>query len=449
MSFSNRFRCGVWLTTAAIALVGCGPSEVAFRGNLPFVQKFSLKKSEGEKDDEYRERVQARERNLQDTSNVLAAFFGTPDNPELPPLTVQDLIDNSEPADSDKLPPLTDAHLKAVLDIEKIKMSAGAVKSDKSGNPVGLYREHCVHCHGITGDGQGPTAAFLNPYPRDYRLGTFKFKATRKGFRPTHEDLTRILMEGVPGTAMPSFNVLDKDEVESLVHYVRYLAVRGEVERALVSEIANELGEKDRLVDPANVAESSKRVIAIASRVVKKWVDAERSAWLDETGENFVKVEPRPAEWDTNPEALKAARARGRELFYGKIANCVKCHGDSALGDGQTTDFDDWSIDLGAKTEDKGRAAVEAGALPPRNIRPRNLRLGNYRGGRRPIDLYWRIVHGIDGTPMPAVPRKSAQNALGLDNEEIWCLVEYVRYLPYETMSQLEKHQPTNVRDRN
>ena len=29
-----------------------------------------------------------------------------------------------------------------------------------------LYREHCAHCHGISGDGVGPTAVFLNPYPR-------------------------------------------------------------------------------------------------------------------------------------------------------------------------------------------------------------------------------------------------------------------------------------------
>src|SRR5207248_2464538 len=33
---------------------------------------------------------------------------------------------------------------------------------------------------------------------------------------------------------------------------------------------------------------------------------------------------------------------------------------------------------------------------------PRNLRLGVYRGGRRPLDLYYRIHDGINGTPMPA-----------------------------------------------
>src|SRR5205814_267622 len=31
-----------------------------------------------------------------------------------------------------------------------------------------LYRRHCVHCHGLSGDGRGPTATWVNPHPRDY-----------------------------------------------------------------------------------------------------------------------------------------------------------------------------------------------------------------------------------------------------------------------------------------
>jgi len=299
-----------------------------------------------------------------------------------------------------------------------------------------------VHCHGITGDGLGPTAAFLNPYPRDYRMGTFKFKSTQKGQRPTHADLTRILVDGVPGTAMPSFNVLDKDEIESLVHYVRYLAIRGEVERNLILEVATELGETDRLVSTKNeeMAEKFERLIQITTAVVQKWIDAEGQA---------APVTSRPEEWDTDEKALQVAIARGRELFYGNIANCVKCHGDSALGDGQTADFDEWTKELEPANPTRLGDYLKVGALPPRNIRPRNLRLGNYRGGRRPVDLYWRIANGIDGTPMPAAPKQTPESAKGLTSEDVWCLVEYVRHLPYETMSQLDRHQPTNVRERN
>lgn len=423
MRCSNGFRYGAWLAVAAVALVGCSPSEVTFQGNLPFVEKqLQVKQEEQESDKDFKERLKQREGHQQDVANILGLFFGTPDEPQLPVLA--------------------DVDFKKVVDLNKIKMSAGAVKSDKSGNPAGLYREHCVHCHGITGDGLGPTAAFLNPYPRDYRMGTFKFKSTQKGQRPTHADLTRILTEGVPGTAMPSFNVLDKDEIESLVQYVRYLAIRGEVERNLILEVATELGEEDRLVSAKNeeMGEKFERLVQITTTVVQKWIDA---------GGQGVPVTARPAEWDTDEQALRAAVVRGRELFYGNIANCVKCHGDSALGDGQTADFDEWTKELEPANVTRLGEYLKVGALPPRNIRPRNLRLGNYRGGRRPVDLYWRIANGIDGTPMPAVPKQTPENAKGLTSEDVWCLVEYVRHLPYETMSQVERHQPTNVRERN
>ena len=40
---------------------------------------------------------------------------------------------------------------------------------------------------------------------------------------------------------------------------------------------------------------------------------------------------------------LAESVTKGRDLFYGPKANCVKCHGPTALGDGQQDDYDDWS----------------------------------------------------------------------------------------------------------
>ena len=110
---------------------------------------------------------------------------------------------------------------------------------------------------------------------------------------------------------------------------------------------------------------------------------------------------------------------------------CVKCHGPSQLGDGQKSDYDDWTkplVDLAKQVADaevdsggsgpEGRerakqmaavnakaAALEHDSLPPRNIIPRNLRLGIYRGGRRPLDLYRRLYAGINGRRCPAWAR--------------------------------------------
>ena len=47
-----------------------------------------------------------------------------------------------------------------------------------------------------------------------------------------------------------------------------------------------------------------------------------------------------------------------------------------------------------------------------------NLTPGVYRGGRRPIDLFWRIKRGIGPSGMPAEPASA-------DDEDVWDVVEF------------------------
>ncbi len=67
-------------------------------------------------------------------------------------------------------------------------------------------------------------------------------------------------------------------------------------------------------------------------------------------------------------------------------------------------------------------------------VRPMNLTTGVYRGGRRPIDLYWRIKGGI-------VPSGMA-DAASLPDKDVWDLVRFVQALPYPAML------PDDVRDK-
>jgi mono/diheme cytochrome c family protein len=344
-----------------------------------------------------------------DIAEVLAGMFGTPDAPNVPKLG--------------------EVEVAKVLDATQLYIASGPVSSDEHGRARGLYREHCAHCHGVTGDGAGPTASFLNPYPRDYRMGVFKFKSTPKGGKPTHEDLLDILTNGIPGTAMPSFKVLPNNELEALVGYVRYLSIRGEMEREL-AYLTAELGAEERLLDVMAAREDrSGQAASIresAAGIVQKWIDAEAAAT--------------PIDAPDPTRDLVASIKHGRELFYGPIANCVKCHGDSALGDGQTTDFDDWTKELEPTNEEALGQFLALGGfvLPPRNILPRNLRQGVYRGGRRPIDLFRRIHNGIDGAPMPAaliIADDAPAGTKGLTKSDVWSLVDYVRSLPYESIS--------------
>jgi mono/diheme cytochrome c family protein len=380
-----------------VSLTGCGKtSPPEFRLNMVAIAEAQLPEDQ-----------------QQEIANILLAMFGTPDDPYVLP--------------------------ESGLDLRKLQTAAGPVRSDEFGRETGLYRRHCAHCHGTTGDGQGPTALVLNPYPRDYRQGKFKYKSTERAAKPTAHDMEMILRLGVQGTAMPSFDLLPSPQVDALSEYVKYLSIRGQVEIALVQAMAD-LGEGEKL-------DTSRALLVdeILKPIAESWSTA---------SESIIQPADPPAA-DRSAEALAQSIEAGRTLFYGATANCVKCHGPSALGDGQATDQDDWNkqvleltkrvseqeasladnSDLPAEERSKlkqqiafNHAVLENDSLPPRNIQPRNLRQGIYRGGRRPLDLYRRIYAGINGAPMPETKQT-------LKPDQIWNLVDYVMSLPYEAIS--------------
>jgi hypothetical protein len=52
-------------------------------------------------------------------------------------------------------------------------------------------------------------------------------------------------------------------------------------------------------------------------------------------------------------------------------------------------------------------------------LRPANLIDGTYKGGLRPLDLYWRLAKGINGAKMPA-------HAGILTDDQIWDVVNFI-----------------------
>ncbi len=90
-----------------------------------------------------------------------------------------------------------------------------------------LYRGACRTCHGAAGNGQGPTARFLDPLPRDFTRGVFKFRSTQSGALPTDADLERSIRVGAPGTDMPDFGpVFSHADRMALVAYVKTFSSR-------------------------------------------------------------------------------------------------------------------------------------------------------------------------------------------------------------------------------
>jgi mono/diheme cytochrome c family protein len=246
-----------------------------------------------------------------------------------------------------------------------------------------LYRRHCLHCHGLTGDGRGPTATWVNPHPRDYRLGLFKFTSSSQNAgarKPRKEDLLRTLRSGIEGTSMPSFALLPEKDLDAIINYVIHLSMRGEVEFDIMKRMEGGL-EEDTMEEAVN-----NKLSAVAAN----WVQAQAED---------KQIKPGPY-----PGLSKESVLNGYKLFTDKssAAGCVSCHGD--FGRRNNYMFDPW------------------GTI----VRPIDLTSGIYRGGRRPVDLYYRIHSGID-KGMPGFNGS-------LDPKQTWDVVNFLQVLPYPKM---------------
>ena len=250
-----------------------------------------------------------------------------------------------------------------------------------------VYRRYCLHCHGLTGNGRGPTAPWVNPHPRDYRQGVFKFTSSSqpdKVRKPRREDLLRTLREGIEGTSMPSFGLLPENELNAVIAYVMHLSIRGQLEYNLIKDLLKQDVDEGGLRDRA-----------------KDWQVAIAGYWKDAESKLIVPETPFPVSAVDRDTSV----ANGYKLFYEDRARtgCWKCHVD--FGRQVPFFYDVW------------------GTI----VRPANFTEGVYRGGRRPIDLYWRIHSGINGASMPG-------SSNSLNSKEIWDLVNFLEVLPYPKM---------------
>lgn len=314
------------------------------------------------------------------------------------------------------------------------------------------YMKNCTHCHGVGGDGQGPTAKYLNPKPRDYRLGTFKFTSTLSSERATRDDLHRIVKYGIPGTYMPSFLLMDENEMTAVVEYIRWLSMRGEMEKRLGDELAdyNEASIKHdaksaneeyaaavKTGEKPEKPSSESQAIAAAKTSFATYEKDEFSGVIDETAD-FIADAWTKADEESSliiPKQARVAdttesRLRGRVLFMSNRTKCYTCHGPHGRGDGGAVD-DFWpKPGSNEKYSERGLHDFWGNKLSPRD-----LTKGQYRGGRRPLDLYRRLFAGIKGTPMPAF-------GTVLKDEEIWDLVNYVLNIPFESQSPSSPQTP-------
>ncbi|MFQ5640654.1 MAG: c-type cytochrome [bacterium] len=107
----------------------------------------------------------------------------------------------------------------AYIEDKNAKSSDEAVAASRGKE---IYEGACAPCHGILGDGNGPAATSLDPHPRDFTSGIYKFRSTPSGELPTDDDIFRIISKGIPNTMMPAWKeLLTELERRDVVAYIK------------------------------------------------------------------------------------------------------------------------------------------------------------------------------------------------------------------------------------
>lgn len=119
----------------------------------------------------------------------------------------------------------TDAGAVALLALVLAALAGPAprpayAQQDAPGKAV--YDRWCAGCHGQSGRGDGPAAAHMLPRPRDFTQALYQIRSTASGSLPLDSDILRIILEGMPATAMPGWKTrLSESERQALVQYLK------------------------------------------------------------------------------------------------------------------------------------------------------------------------------------------------------------------------------------
>jgi len=109
-------------------------------------------------------------------------------------------------------------------------LAALPLAAQGAGDPAAgktTFETLCATCHGTSGKGDGPAGAALNPPPRDFTKGDFKYDTDKDGKPGTDTDLANIIKNGAGAYGgsplMAPWGHLSDQDLQNVVAYVRSL----------------------------------------------------------------------------------------------------------------------------------------------------------------------------------------------------------------------------------
>jgi len=266
-----------------------------------------------------------------------------------------------------KDPVLNEAKFTAPVTLGGVAVPAKSLQTGRE-----MYVRHCYACHGLAGDGRGPSAPGLRPAPRDLREARYKFGRFIGGDLPSDDVLVEILTEGLHGTAMLDWDI-PEPTLRNIVQYI-------------------------------------------------KTFSPEDEGWRDPDNEIGTPIEVSEDPWTGKADE---AVARGQVIFHG-FATCQSCHpayatkkeiADAFAEFGKQPEFRDNMYRSEKQKSEYKVNGVEQWFLPP-DYTWDHIRTGG-DVAKRKTNLYRIIGTGIPGTAM-------AQWKGTLDEADLWAVAYYV-----------------------
>ncbi len=228
-----------------------------------------------------------------------------------------------------------------------------------------VYVRNCQTCHGREGDGNGSSARYLSPRPRNFQKAKFKFAGIEDRGLPHDDELIRIIKNGLDGSAMKPWDLPDK-QIRAVVQYIKTFSKEG------------------KGFDSAKLSIKKPRIPEMPSF----------DSWA-------------------------ALEANGEKLYH-TYFECAKCHPSYVSPE----KFTEWEtaqrVGSSYLPAPKWSPNYEAVLVPPDFLEHPLRSVRKDQNGYRLDDLYRVVAYGLQG-PMPGYGH--------LGEKDVWAVALYVKRL--------------------